>query len=605
MCGICGVINKDKQNIETVKYMCNSMIHRGPDEYGYYEDEGFSMGMRRLSIIDLEGGHQPIYSNNKQFVIVFNGEIYNFIELREGLIKKGYHFLTKSDTEVIVNLFQEYGKEGIKKLNGMFSISIWDIKNKVLHLFRDRFGVKPLFYYQDDEKILYSSDLKGLSNSIGKKKIDKESFLQYLMFSYVPYPNTIFENIKKVPPATYLMITNLKEISIEKLWNVDDIKEDKKDFNIVKSELLSKLEESVSIQKRGDVPIGVFLSGGIDSSSLVVMLDKQGIKDINTFSMGFENGLDETYLSELVAKKYNTNHRKFIMNDKEAKENLIELIQYLDEPLSDNSLIPTYFLSKKAKENGVKVVLNGAGGDELFGGYFRYLSSNKEKILRKLPSFIRKSISLIYKNDEVYKKLIESNELMFLYALSGVNFTLLKNMLNKKEYKDLIAETTNFINTRISSYSGNDLMKFDFTHYLVDDIFSLFDKMSMGASIEGRVPFIDNHLVDFAYSIPSEYKIDKNKNITKIILKESMKNLLPNELFNAPKMGFSGPTKYWVNYLKDDIKILFQNHEGFLKENFNMNYLEDILKKEEIPQKEVETIFAIYIFLLWYKENME
>jgi asparagine synthase (glutamine-hydrolysing) len=377
MCGINGIydFNGNVVRREQLEVMNSKMVHRGPDDDGYFVSGPFGMGMRRLAIIDIEGGKQPITNEDERFFAVLNGEIYNYVELQKELVARGHILTTKSDTEVLVHLFEDEGTKCVQRLNGMFVFAIWDDLKRELFLFRDRIGIKPLFYTRQNNLFVFSSDLSSLTAILPlAKDVSLDAFLLYLGLSYVPYPWTIFRNVHKLEPGHYLEVDSSNEVIISKYWDIEEFET----LRLAKIEdyqslVLELLRDSIRLQMRSDVPIGTFLSGGVDSSCVVALLAEQTSQPVRTFSVGFEgHHTDERPYARLVAERFQTDHLELMITADDICNYFHKVINFLDEPLADNALFPTLMLSELARERGVKVILNGSGGDEIFGGYGRY-----------------------------------------------------------------------------------------------------------------------------------------------------------------------------------------------------------------------------------------
>ncbi|MBU4501894.1 MAG: asparagine synthase (glutamine-hydrolyzing) [Nanoarchaeota archaeon] len=544
MCGIAGVYGLSDKRL--VKSMCDKLIHRGPDEEGYYTDENVSLGMRRLSIIDLETGSQPIFNEDKSMVVVFNGEIYNFKELKEELEGKGHRFYTNSDTEVIVHAYEEYSIDFIKKLQGMFSIALWDSNTKRLFLIRDPMGIKPLYYCYIDKKLLFASEIKAiLEYEEIKKKINPQALKKYFELRYVPAPETLFQDIYKLPPGHYMKIEGGK-IEKKRYWQLHSAPIEKSE-KYFKDGIIKKLKDSVQKRLIADVPLGAFLSGGIDSSVVVALMSQLKDEPIKTFSVSFEGKeYDESVYANRVADHFGTDHHeKFV--DVDDVNILPTIIKHFDEPVADSAAIPTYLLSKLARKH-VKVVLTGEGSDELFGGYDRYTSELKyQKYFSHLPLFTKKiagrlsahlpreSILRPYAN---FLKSRENEVTAYEGRLKGYKaFSLLKTG-NDCGLRDMVEQS--FQNK--PDYLAK-MTYFDLNYWLPDDLLMKVDKMTMANSLEARVPFLDHNFVSFAYNIPSSHKIKNN--VEKYILKQSVKELLAKDIVRREKHGFSVPIKKW------------------------------------------------------------
>jgi asparagine synthase (glutamine-hydrolysing) len=397
MCGISGIISINKgglnnQDSMDLDKMLNSMYHRGPDGEGKKLFPNNYFGMRRLAIIDLDGGQQPISNENENVWVVMNGEIYNYIELKKELIKKGHKFKTNTDTEVIVHLYEEHGKDFVKMLNGMFAIYLFDERTNSQFIFRDHMGIKPLFYGIKNEKFLFSSDLRGLS-SIMNSRLSRESLLSYVGLSYIPKPNTIYEGIYKLMPGSAIMFARFKAPEFYTFWQLSHKTNFDLSFNESVDKLTELMKESNSIQLRSDTEFAISLSGGIDSSAVLGFASEASSKTLNTISMGYEgksNSLDINF-AELMAKRYNTNHISINLKREHYFDYIEEIINKIDEPIADSALIPNYIISKEARKRGIKVLLSGAGGDELFGGYKRHFMPSllSASGLIRYPSILR------------------------------------------------------------------------------------------------------------------------------------------------------------------------------------------------------------------------
>ena len=408
MCGIFGKINfqtKTAVDKNQLKSAIDAMSHRGPDDEGIFVDRYAGLGMKRLKIIDLESGHQPIFNETGNLVIVYNGEIYNYIELRDELLKKGHKFKTKSDTEVILHLFEEYGPECLEKLNGMFSFAVWDTKKEEMFIARDRLGIKPLFYSINNGTLIFSSEIKSiLTDSSIKREMDEQAFTNYLSFYYVSSQWTIFKNIKRLPPAHYIKIKN-GQVEIKEYWDYlfGSVKITEKQAI---EEIDGTLLQSVKRHLQSDVPLGVFLSSGLDSTSIVAMMSRLSY-DTKTYTIGYENGgtYNEINEAKLVARKYGTDHSDCILKPARIEEYLPRIINHLAEPHGDWTHIALYYLSKESRKD-VTVVLSGAGGDELFGGYPTLTAAKIAKYYRKFPHFVKNLIkSAVYRLPSSYKRL--------------------------------------------------------------------------------------------------------------------------------------------------------------------------------------------------------
>lgn len=622
MCGINGIIQfnhkrtaGDLRNI--VHDMNERIIHRGPDDEGLFADEFCSLGMRRLSIIDLAGGNQPIWNPDHTKVIVYNGEIYNFKVLREELIKAGYSFRTNSDTEVILLGYEEYGVEILNKLEGMFAFVIYDLNEKKWILARDRTGEKPLYYHIDPEKAIFASELKSITaTGLVKKEIDTTALSQYFQLTYIPAPLTIFTGIRKLPPGHYMVIDADGESEIKQYWHLNSEIDPSIGYEEYKKKLREALISSVERRMISDVPIGAFLSGGFDSSIVVGIMSLLSPGKVNTFTVSFDDKIyDESKLAEIVAKKNNTNHTVLKISEEEILGNIPDLLGNIDEPFADSSLIAVNAISKKAREY-VKVVLTGDGGDELFAGYNKYLLPYYGNRYKKIPKFLRKGViekSLNLLPSKSYR-VMGIRKVINACGLDEVEQIRYMMSLGFKpdELKELIpgidTETMDFISEQYAFLSSADAQTrtqyVDVKTVLEGDMLPKVDRASMFASLETRVPMLDSNVIELAFNTPTEYKI-KGKN-RKIILKDTFRDLLPDELFRAPKHGFGVPVSDWLeNSLKD--QLLKYSDEEFLRSQglFSADYIGKVIEQHMTHQIDrFSTLWSFYVFQNWYEREM-
>lgn len=545
--------------------MTNTMYHRGPDDEGHYIRQNVGIGMRRLSIIDLMTGHQPIHNEDKSIWTVCNGEIYNYKELRVRAEALGHKFYTKSDIEVIIHLYEEYGENFLDKLIGMFSLAIWDERQNKLILARDRIGIKPLFYYIDDHKLIFGSEIKSIllgSNVV--RDIDVYALSQYLTHNFVPAPLTMFRGIKKLLPGCILIYQNAKA-TIKQYWNITYIESDKHSEAYFSNRLYEILRSSVQRHLVSDVPLGAFLSGGIDSSVLVGMMSALVDKPVKTFTIGFEEeGYDESKFARMVAKRFRTDHYELIVKP-DTVNILPKLIWHLDEPLGDSCALPMYYLSKFAREY-VKVVLSGDGGDELFAGYDRYRREKFSAVYGTVPPFIRKSliwglisrfpdgnhrIRALKSRTEFFNKNVDLPlEKRYLQSTEIMSADIKYQLLTQEVKHNFdTSNTTDSISLYFSdsaaSNSLNKMLYVDMKTYLPDDLLTKVDKMTMAHSLEARVPFLDHNLVEFAATIPVHLKL-KGFIKTKYLLRKYLKQYFPSEIYNRRKKGFNLPVGEWL-----------------------------------------------------------
>ncbi|MFT5387341.1 MAG: asparagine synthase (glutamine-hydrolyzing) [Candidatus Omnitrophota bacterium] len=628
MCGIVGKINRDVNDavdLALINRMCAKLIHRGPDDKGLFHDSNFACAMRRLSIIDIDHGQQPIFNEDKSVVVVCNGEIYNFKELREALQKKGHSFSTEGDTEVIVHAYEEYGESFVSKLEGMFAIALWDVKLKKLVLVRDRLGIKPLYYYADDTQLVFGSEIKAiLEDESISRDIDQEAMMLYLRYSYIPHPYSIIQNIKKVSPGQMLIFKD-NELTRHQYWDLEEFnKDDNQTLSESTQEFRRLFEASISMHLRSDVPVGVFLSGGIDSSAIVAMMSRLGSKSIKTFSIGFKDAGydDESRYAEEIVKIFNTDHTTYT-----ADESLFDLIkEYVvcfDEPFADYAALPTLMVSKLASKE-VKVVLTGDGADEVFGGYKRYVSELWAQKYKYVPATIRRHVILpcvqfllrvTTKNRKLqifFKGAEKKTRLMDLEDDQRYNTGFFCfddeqiSQLMSKNSSTLADESKKHFERTTENKKGLDFISKrlygDMKMSLPEDMLTKVDRVTMSQSIEARVPFLDHKLVEFGARIPSEYKVSTKH--SKIIVREAMKGILPESILKRPKHGFSLPLDQWMRSgLKTWVQEVLAEDKlkqhGFFNSEFITTMVEDHLSAKGNYCRQLFTLIA---FQLWYEE---
>jgi asparagine synthase (glutamine-hydrolysing) len=580
MCGICGKIYFDPQenvNESLIRNMCESLQHRGPDESGHYVDKNVGLGHRRLSIIDLSTGQQPMCNSRNDIWIVFNGEIYNFQELREDLQQRGYTFLTASDTEVIIHLYNKYGTSCVNYLRGMFAFAIWDTRNQRLFLARDRVGQKPLFYTLQNNSLAFASEIKALlQDKTVKRALDLEAMYHYLTYQYVPPPATMFKHIYKLPPAHTLLCENGR-ITLNRYWDLRYVPKAQMNEEEIIERLLHLLQESVKLRMISDVPLGAFLSGGIDSSLVVAMMSQFSSQPVKTFSIGFkEKDFNELPYARLVAEQYQTDHQEFIV-EPNAVDVLPKLVWHFDEPFGDYSAIPTFYVAKMTSQC-VKVALNGDGGDESFAGYERYLGFKIVRYYCQLPHKIRAAFlaPLLHKFSE---KAQYSHILAFLYPhlrrfkflndlsletpqyLYTRTMTIFQNNLklellsddvrNRLERLNSLDYMLQYFYTTHADHFTDQMLYSDIMTYLPGDLLVKVDRMTMAHSLEGRSPFLDHKLMEFVATIPPQLKLHNTQ--LKFILKKIGKAYLPDKILFRKKQGFGVPLGKWFRHELHDM----------------------------------------------------
>jgi asparagine synthase (glutamine-hydrolysing) len=621
MCGICGVYNFDKSHVDKtlLRQMCTVIKHRGPDDEGIFLDDYIGLGMCRLSIIDLESGHQPIHNEDGSIWIVFNGEIYNYKELRQFLEEKNHRFYTSSDTEVIVHLYEELGDDCAKMLNGMFAFAIWDANKKKLVLARDRIGIKPLHYIILSDKLIFGSEIKSiLQDTEVKREVNLKALHHFLAFEYVPAPETMFKGIKKLLPG-HILICEKGNVSVRKYWDLKFTNRNKQPIAFYSDRIYELLKKSVERRLISDVPLGAFLSGGIDSSSIVGLMSELMDEPVKTFSIGFEEeSYNELNYARIIAEHFETEHYEEIITP-DAVNLVNEIIQYLDEPFADVSVFPTYLVSELARKQ-VTVVLSGDGGDEQFAGYDWYAASKLDKYYRKAPVALRNGISQIIQRlppssqkkgfVNMLQRFVEGSSLPIdgrhirwqYFITDEERVDLYTNNLNNALHN---LNSFDLINNYYLQDNANDRLSkeqyVDIKMYLPDDILVKVDRMSMANSLEARVPFLDHEFVEFSATVSPDLKL--HGLTTKYILKKTMSQLLPKEIIDRKKQGFSIPMKNW---LKDELRNMMlevlSRERIEEKRYFNYEQVNKLIQQHlEGKRNNAHKIWALMTFELWHE----
>ena len=596
MCGITGIISKEKDKEKKIREMNAKIVHRGPDAEGVFVDEKVALGHRRLAIIDLASGDQPIYNEDKSVLVVFNGEIYNYKELKEEL--KEHTFVTNSDTEVLVHGYEEWGEELPKKLRGMFAFAIYDLKRKKIFIARDHFGQKPFYYYKGDEVILFGSEIKSfLVHPKFEKKLNKDILGAYLTFSFTPTEETFFKGVYRLP-AGYSMTIDVEEISFElKRYFKIEFSQTDKAYEEVIDEIDRVMKDSVTHHLISDVEVGSFLSSGIDSSYLVSIA-----KPDKTYTVGYniDRYNEIEYASDLAGRLEIKN-----ISDKISKEEYLEALPkvfyHMDEPTTDACAVAVYFLAKLASKD-LKVVLSGEGADEFFGGYNSY----DDNFYTKLPLGIRKSVASVCKvlPKNIYTRYLIRRGMSLEESYVSINRNFyddeLDEVLNFNDYvknKDIVKD---FYEDYKNDTKLNKMLAIDIKYWLTNNVLSIVDKMTMAFSLESRVPFTDIEVFRVASSIPMDYKI--RDNTTKASLREAAKRYIPNESYKKKKLGFPVPIRDWLrdDDFYEEVKGTFELE--IVKELFNYDYLMKLLDDHKNYKRDnYRKIWAVYSFLKWYQ----
>ncbi len=599
MCGFVGYINKEADKKDNIKKMADLIAHRGPDSEGFYTDEDIALGFRRLSIIDLNNGSQPIYNEDNSMVIVFNGEIYNFQYLRDELEIKGHTFKTNTDTEVLLHGYEEYKEGLLDKLRGMFAFVIYDIKNKEIFAARDFYGIKPFYYAYMNDTFFFGSEIKSfLIHPDFKRELNEKMLEYYLTFQYSPSKETFFKNVFKLMPGHYLKYKD-GDLKIKRYYKLEFEEDDTKTYEEWRSGVKKRLEDSVKAHKISDVEVGSFLSSGVDSSYIAASSDVD-----KTFTVGFNNEkYSEISYAKDLSETINTENLSKVITKEEYFKNLSNIMYYMDEPLADPSAVALYFVTKLASEN-VKVSLSGEGADEIFGGYNIYQEPFVWSWYYKVPFPIRKVIGAIaglFPSHRGLNFLVRRGKKLedrfvgnaFIFNNKEVSKILTKKR-QTKGFQDL---TDEFYEDVKYKDMPTKMQYIDFNFWLIGDILLKADKMSMANSLEVRVPFLDRPLIEYARHIPTKYKVDAQK--TKKIFRDIAHEKLESKVSEKKKLGFPVPIRVWM---KDDdvyseIKTRFNNASKF----FNVDRINKLLDDHKIGKADnSRKVWTIYIFLLWY-----
>ncbi len=626
MCGFSGIFNY-KNNLavtpEILRTMNRELVHRGPDDEGFYFQDNIGLAFRRLSIIDLDTGNQPIHNEDKSVWVVFNGEIYNYVELRENLRKQGHSFYTRSDTEVIVHLYEEYGTDFPLHLNGMYGIALWDNKKKTLLLIRDRPGIKPLYYAETTNGLLFASEIKALLKGGASRIPDYEAINQYLSYGYIPAPLTGFSEIRKLN-AGHMLICSDKKYTEKEFWDFNSISlfPENLSENEIIDLFINELKDVLFRQTRSDVPLGIFLSGGIDSSLVASVATEKCNLKLNAFTIGFKeetyNELDNT---RIISDRLGLSLYEFILTEDAIVKEIEHIMSFLDEPLFDYSAIPVYFVSKLARSH-VKTVVGGEGGDELFGGYQTHYLYKLTGLYRKIPKGIRNGMKTIA------NKLPESHSYMstpyklkrftygadFPYDQGHYRWKVLFDEAQKKNLlsNDFIKSTNGldtfyamekyFIKAHEKGFSIQDqLMYVDFKTFLQDDPLQKTDKMSMANSLEVRVPLLDNAIIDFSRKVSLNHKVRRFQ--TKYLLRKALSRFQPAEIAFGKKRGFTPPLAVWIkNGLKDYMLSTLSSDSLSKVEFLNHAYINSIVNDHLTGRAEnSRLIWALVVLVNWYR----
>jgi asparagine synthase (glutamine-hydrolysing) len=626
MCGITGWVNLDanaasQAGDEAVLHaMCEAIRHRGPDSEGLWTDAGVALGMRRLSIIDLHTGDQPVFSADRSVIVMMNGELYNYREVRARLQKLGYEFRTNSDTEILPHLYMEYGDGMLEHVSGMFAFALWDKHKKRLLIARDRFGEKPLYYGVFNGKLIYGSEPKTLlAHPDVSAELNLDALRQYLSFDYVPAPLSIYRGISKLPAAHKLVLEN-GEIRIERYWSLSFNKPaEKPSVKEASEHLRDLLSDAVRRQLVADVPLGILLSGGVDSSTVAAFAVRHATETVKTFSIGFEeDSFDESKFAREVSRHLGTEHYEDRLSVDTAAGLIGDIGHWLDEPLSDGSLLPTFLLASFVRRH-VTVALGGDGGDEIFAGYPMYYAHKVSQMYDRVPALLRKGViepvvnnlpvssknlSLDYKAKRFiraanYDLVTRHHSWFGSFSIDGQSSLLTKDVLANtsadiyRGAKDLLAAC--------DAENRIEQMQFlDINFYMAEDILTKVDRAAMAVSLETRAPFLDPRVAEYAASLPPEYKLRGNKG--KYILKEAVKDMLPKSILQRPKKGFGIPIAQWLRgklnpLMRDMLAADRLKQQGI----FDAGYVGKLIAEHETSKaSHHKELWTLLVFQLWY-----
>ena len=618
MCGIAGVVNSEPGGVEadTIRRMCQSIVHRGPDDEGTYVKDGAGLGVRRLSVIDIAGGRQPVFNEDKTICIVYNGEIYNFPELRRELESRGHRLLTHGDTEVIVHLYEELGRDCVKRLRGMFAFAVYDTRNRCLLLARDRLGIKPLHYAFAGGRLLFGSEIKSiLAVAPELATIDQQALWRYMYFGYIPDPDTAFLPIKKLPPGHVLEFERGK-VSIHKYWDLPEYSTyQPRGEEECLQELEQRLAEAVRIRLIADVPLGALLSGGTDSSTIVALMARASSRPVKTFSIGFRHAdFNEAPYARLVAERFGTEHRELIL-EPDVAETLQSLTHSLEEPFGDSSILPTYYISRLARQQ-VTVALSGDGGDEAFGGYERYQVHLQRRTFDWIPEWTGR-----FYRDHVHRKLptsVPGRNLAYSVSLpwseryiEGISLkpfdremALLSDDFRSAALGDVdpLSAMRRYLDQALARDPLSRVLYLDSKTYLPGDILTKVDRMSMLTSLEVRVPILDHLFLEWVTGLPPEWKM-RGKKQKYILTKLAERVGVPKEVLNRPKQGFTLPLGHWMrNELKDLIMSVLMDSSTRQRGYFNAQGVQRLLDEHFQARRDHSArIWRFLMFELWQR----
>ena len=623
MCGICGKLEFDPQATvapNLVKQMADAIVHRGPDDDGYYVDGQVGLGFRRLSIIDLSGGHQPLANEEETIWIVFNGEIYNYQELRALLVAKGHVFKTQSDTEVIVHLYEEYGPACVEKLRGMFGFAIWDSRAKSLFLARDRVGIKPLYYYMGKQFFSFASEMKAiLVDPAVRREIDPAMIDRFLTYYYVPGSPTLLRNFFKLEPGHWLLVQNGK-VRIQKYWDLDFQPAEKRQSTPeLEQELLQLLDETVQLHMISDVPVGFLLSGGVDSTAMLSLACRKTDKPVSSYTIGFAHPgcVDERPFARMAAERFGSKYYEITISTQEFASFLSEYVWYMEEPVCEPASISLYYVAKLASQH-VKVLISGEGGDETFAGYHNYMYfywlEAMKKVCGPFRGAVAKAIGLIGRasDSRVLKKYAplinrDLDEHYLSRTSSPFGYfnrtpsAIYTNQMSLRVDKSRSAEVTrNFVARRATDGPLEKMLYVDTKTWLPDDLLIKADRMTMANSVELRVPFLDHKVLEFAARLPGSQKIRGFQ--TKYLLKKALANHVPVEILRRRKEGFPNPSASWLAHdLRDMVADILLDSKSIARGYFQKAAIEELIKHNSRSARYTPEVFSLLVLELWHR----
>jgi asparagine synthase (glutamine-hydrolysing) len=616
MCGIAGIVRWDGRPASTdeVAPMCDAIAHRGPDDQGLYGGEGVALGMRRLSIIDLATGHQPVRNEDGSLWVVFNGEIYNFKELRYDLERRGHSFYTTTDTETIVHLYEDYGPAAVEHLRGMFAFAIWDVRRRELFIARDRLGIKPLYYAPLQGGLAFASELKAILQVPEiERRLNWPALGHLFTFLSTPASHSILDGVHKLEPGHRALISSSGHIAIDRYWDICFAPDERSSEDELVERLRALIEESVALHLRSDVPLGVFLSGGIDSSAVLATATRL-VGQVKTFSIGFtEEAYDEIPHARRVAKAFRSDHHELTL-EPHSVDLLEDLTWYLDEPFGDSSAIPTYMVSKLAAGH-VKVVLTGDGGDEIFAGYDKYVVEGRERSYDRVPAVVRRALGAV--GDLMPEGATGRNFLRHLALEGAKRYLDASTLFRRKDWTSLFSpEVASHLTDddpwqpalRCLESTGDEwlsaLQYCDLRGYLPLDILTKVDRMTMAHSIEARPPLLDHLVVEFAATVPAHARL--REGTTKYLFKRAMRGVLPDDIIDRPKKGFAVPLSRWfrsewTTFVRDILLSDTCVRRGI----FNRKYLEQLLRLHEGGRNLDLQLWTLVSFEQWCRRFLD